>query len=80
MERIRAWWNRTPQREYERIDGEEGEAVAFETDEGLQGSEVLSDPFFSWLEYSIFLWMGVSMLWAWYVTFPPEIGVECASN
>ena len=22
---------------------------------------------FSWLEYVIFLWLGVSMLWAWYV-------------
>ena len=69
MERIRAWWDRAPASEYQRIDGEEGEAAALEPDEGLRRSEVLSDTSFSWLEYSIFLWMGVSMLWAWYVTF-----------
>lgn len=67
MERIRTWWHRTPQREYERIGEDESEAAAFEADERLQGSGLLPDVSFSWLEYSIFLWMGVSMLWAWYV-------------
>jgi hypothetical protein len=26
---------------------------------------------FSWLEYGIFLLLGVSMLWAWYVSLVP---------
>ena len=26
---------------------------------------------FSWLEYCVFLLLGVAMLWAWYVSRPP---------
>ncbi|PGH21633.1 hypothetical protein AJ80_03066 [Polytolypa hystricis UAMH7299] len=56
-----------PRVSYERLqDGRDPE----ERDEddihdGVAASTVLAEPPFSWLEYAIFLWMGVSMLWAW---------------
>lgn len=48
-----------------RRDGEEEEAEEEEQDVGGDGGEAE----FSWLVYSIFLILGVAMLWAWYVFF-----------
>ncbi|KAL1954956.1 hypothetical protein VTO42DRAFT_414 [Malbranchea cinnamomea] len=66
MEPIRRWWLRTPQREYEHIGPNEGDAgdTGFDGD-GIQELNKFFETPFSWLEYLIFLWMGVSMLWAW---------------
>ena len=32
----------------------------------VQGQDTIRKQYFSWLEYGIFLLLGVSMLWAWY--------------
>jgi equilibrative nucleoside transporter 1/2/3 len=45
------------------------EAEQDKTDEG--------EPF-SWLEYSIFLLLGIAMLWAWYVAL--LVKMSCTSN
>lgn len=33
----------------------------------LEGDDTTSESPFSWVEYSIFLLLGIAMLWAWYV-------------
>ncbi|EEP78440.1 conserved hypothetical protein [Uncinocarpus reesii 1704] len=51
-----------PRRSYEQLGGEDSEQ------DEIEGNAVREEPAsspFSWLEYGIFLWMGVSMLWAW---------------
>ncbi|KAF2225118.1 nucleoside transporter-domain-containing protein [Elsinoe ampelina] len=55
MDRIRAWFGR---QEYQAIDDgipEDGDARP----------SAVAGPAFSWLEYSIFVLLGISMLWAW---------------
>ncbi|WEW61741.1 hypothetical protein PRK78_007235 [Emydomyces testavorans] len=55
-----------PPRSYERLgeeDREQDEIEACVTPEAPASAP------FSWLEYGIFLWLGVSMLWAWNMFF-----------
>ena len=55
MERIRNALQRRQQPSYEPLDG-------------ASDSQIIENPHksrFSWLEYSIFLLLGISMLWAW---------------
>ena len=56
MERIRKIWQ--GEQEYEPIQDES-------THDGEQEGNMASKPKFSYIEYSIFLLLGVSMLWAW---------------
>ncbi|EER28787.1 hypothetical protein D8B26_000929 [Coccidioides posadasii str. Silveira] len=51
-----------PRRLYKRVDVEDTERDGVEED--VTQEEPIPSAF-SWLEYGIFLWMGVSMLWAW---------------
>ena len=55
MERIRDALKRRQQPSYEPLDGGSDSQLI----------ESPHKPRFSWLEYSIFLLLGVSMLWAW---------------
>lgn len=61
MNRVKQFFQ-PPQQPYEPIDNgthEDGDSV-HESDEGVQEQP------FSWVEYFIFLVLGVAMLWAWY--------------
>ena len=60
--RLQQFFQRRPS--YGRL--EDGERDPDEVDNGDLRNETTLPPF-SWLEYGIFVWMGVSMLWAWYV-------------
>ena len=55
------------QQSYKLVDDNEDEREPAELDENLPIYEAGQDTEFSWLVYSIFLLMGVAMLWAWYV-------------
>lgn len=73
MERIRAWFN--SREEYQPIGNtspDDGEARPVET----------PDSTFSWFEYSIFVLLGVSMLWAWnmFLAAGPYLGQRFQSN
>lgn len=59
MERIRNMFFRRTSA-YEPLEGGSVDA------EGERIDDFKKEPF-SWLEYSIFLLLGVAMLWAWYV-------------
>ncbi|ODH13350.1 hypothetical protein ACO22_07345 [Paracoccidioides brasiliensis] len=51
------------------------------SDSGLPLEDYASSPF-SWLEYSIFFWMGMNMLWAWnmFLAAAPYFQLRFASN
>lgn len=51
---------------YERLQNERESGEEQDDLQECLGERQLA-PSFSWLEYVIFLWLGVSMLWAWYV-------------
>lgn len=36
-----------------------------------EGGEIELESPFSWVEYAIFLLLGIAMLWAWYMSPPP---------
>ncbi|KAG8627148.1 hypothetical protein KVT40_004631 [Elsinoe batatas] len=55
MDRIRAWFGR---QEYQAIDDRIPE-------DGDARPSAVAGPAFSWIEYSIFVLLGISMLWAW---------------
>ena len=59
MERIRKMFSKTAPA-YEPLEG-----GSVDTDG--EGIDDFKKSTFSWLEYSIFLLLGVAMLWAWYV-------------
>lgn len=62
MDRVKRFFQ--PQQPYEPIQDEgheDGESTVAESDDGIQEQP------FSWIEYFIFLLLGVAMLWAWYV-------------
>lgn len=87
LDRVRALFNKDNAQNYEPLsdastldddvlrpvmfvaDPENDEAERTKTDEG---------ELFSWFEYSIFLLLGVAMLWAWYV--PPPLINHNKSN
>lgn len=54
MQRIRDALKRRQQPSYEPLDASDSQLL-----------ENPHKPLFSWLEYSIFLLLGISMLWAW---------------
>ncbi|KAI5195425.1 hypothetical protein E4T38_09065 [Aureobasidium subglaciale] len=56
MERVRKIWQQ--EQEYEPIEGGS-------TEEEQERPELRGNTDFSWIEYSIFLLLGVAMLWAW---------------
>ncbi|KAK2813345.1 hypothetical protein FQN50_000660 [Emmonsiellopsis sp. PD_5] len=58
------------------------EPEAGEVDEGLAYEAEEPGLPFSWLEYSVFLWLGVSMLWAWnmFLAAAPYFQLRFASN
>lgn len=56
MERVRKLWQQ--EQEYEPIEGGS-------TEEERERQELRESETFSWVEYSIFLLLGVAMLWAW---------------
>ena len=64
MDRIRSLI--APRVHYEPIENEADSVSVLEGDEANEGEAVLSSTF-SWLEYSIFLLLGIAMLWAWCV-------------
>ena len=51
----------------------EDETDARDIDDGLGDDAVTPAAEFSWVEYTIFLLLGNSMLWAWYVFYPPGL-------
>lgn len=56
-----------PSPEYERLH-DEAQVDELDDDVSVSNSEPRqSTSNFSWLEYSIFLLLGIAMLWAWYV-------------
>ena len=69
VNRIRALFRQRPSQDYERIDNDSN-------DEDVRRpvliipDKPLEEPF-SWFEYSIFVLLGIAMLWAWYEGSPP---------
>jgi equilibrative nucleoside transporter 1/2/3 len=61
MDRLRRVFGDTPDQAYEPLEGgserPDGERIE---DTGAQQ--------FSWTDYSVFLLLGIAMLWAWYVS------------
>lgn len=51
-----------PLRDEAQVDDDDGVSIS-------DGESTQPTSSFSWLEYSIFLLLGIAMLWAWYV-FP----------
>lgn len=65
MDRIRSLFQRkADEREYAPLTNDDG----FQADE--ERHEDGHTVPFSWLEYAIFVWLGVAMLWAWYAQHP----------
>lgn len=55
-----------PRQDYEPLlDGAERDDVSSTHDDDTEG-EGIDGATFSWLEYGIFLLLGIAMLWAWY--------------
>ncbi|OAX81677.1 hypothetical protein ACJ72_03981 [Emergomyces africanus] len=86
-DRLRSLLTRRQQQSYEQL---RDEADIGEIDDGLTYSDSVrahqledhsSSPF-SWLEYSVFFWMGVNMLWAWnmFLAAAPYFQLRFASN
>jgi hypothetical protein len=76
MDRIRSFlWAQQPAfvpSDTDPIDTEENEALMGGQDEDEQLDEMaasVAEAPFSWIYYSIFLLLGVAMLWAWYVKY-----------
>ena len=67
VDRVRALFRQTrPSQEYERIEDDSN-------DEDVRRPvliipDKLGEEPFSWFEYSIFVLLGIAMLWAWYGT------------
>jgi equilibrative nucleoside transporter 1/2/3 len=53
-----------PEQAYEPLEGGSEQPDGFRTEDTMA-------PKFSWTEYSIFLLLGVAMLWAWYAMHWP---------
>jgi equilibrative nucleoside transporter 1/2/3 len=53
-----------PSQEYERIDDDDDEEVRRPV---LIVPDKFGEEPFSWFEYSIFVMLGIAMLWAWYI-------------
>jgi hypothetical protein len=71
-----------PSPEYEPLQ-DEARADEFDDDISISDAEsIRATSRFSWLEYSIFLLLGIAMLWAWYVscfcrmTAPPDATID----
>ena len=62
MDRLKELFRSTPA--YEPIDDQQHEEDQDSVSEGTP-TEV-EGPAFSWVEYNIFLLLGIAMLWAWY--------------
>jgi equilibrative nucleoside transporter 1/2/3 len=63
MDRLRALFVKPgEEQEYARLGGDTNDR----DDETL--TSVREEAPFSWLEYSVFLLLGVAMLWAWYAS------------
>ncbi len=62
MDRLKDLFRSTPAYEpiHDQQHVEDSDSVSEETQREAEG------PGFSWVEYSIFLLLGVAMLWAWY--------------
>ena len=62
MDRLRDLFQSTPAYEpiHTQQHEEDDDSVSDETQMEVEG------PAFSWVEYSIFLLLGIAMLWAWY--------------
>jgi hypothetical protein len=62
MDRIRSFFaKKSESQEYAPLqaDADDNDAATL--------TSTTEEPPFSWLEYSVFLLLGVAMLWAWYV-------------
>jgi equilibrative nucleoside transporter 1/2/3 len=59
MDRMRTLLTVVDEQEYEPLRGEAGDA----DDETV--TSLPEDPPFSWFEYTVFLLLGIAMLWAW---------------
>ncbi|KLJ08856.1 hypothetical protein EMPG_09942 [Blastomyces silverae] len=71
-DRLRSLLTRRRQQSYEQLpdeadvrESEDGNSYS-DSGRGHELDDCTASPF-SWLEYSILFWMGVNMLWAWYV-------------
>ena len=64
---------RKPQEERDVSSGEYDPLVFHENEDGDRRGSVQShgaqETPFDWLEYMVFLLLGIAMLWAWYVSF-----------
>ena len=58
---------------YEHVETEEAPEDGAYEEERDNASASEEENNFSWLNYIIFLLLGVAMLWAWYVTFKKPI-------
>jgi equilibrative nucleoside transporter 1/2/3 len=69
--------------EYERIteNEHEHEERDGEGDDSTLAPSIDDTPF-SWLEYGVFLMLGIAMLWAWYSSFlpPPRPAISVHSS
>jgi solute carrier family 29 (equilibrative nucleoside transporter), member 1/2/3 len=63
---------------YERIQDDQHDDDADSISSDTQADP--DSPPFSWIEYSIFLLLGVAMLWAWYVLRPPAVSHVMTSH
>lgn len=71
MDRLRSLFRKTEVDEQEyRPLYEEAVALGPEIDDENESP-------FSWLEYGIFVVLGIAMLWAWYVAYSPPSCAAC---
>lgn len=72
MDRLRDLLGK-PQEERDASSGEYDPLVSAEDEDGERRGSVQShgaaETPFDWLEYMVFLLLGIAMLWAWYVAF-----------
>lgn len=65
IDRLRATlWKPVNHEEYRQLVAQEDEEVGSD-DITLQEALALEETPFSWLEYGVFLILGIAMLWAW---------------
>lgn len=67
MDRLRKMFNREPTYQPVGSGDPRSSEDAYSEDESEHGVVIEQDEF-SWVEYSIFLLLGMAMLWAWCVT------------
>lgn len=77
LERVRALFSKDAEQDYAPLSDSvtlQGDAFRRQTEDSdgeVEHTKADDGEPFSWFEYSIFLMLGIAMLWAWYVTSTP---------